>query len=118
MKNLFICYKKCSTCRKARNFLEDHQIEYEERDIKEENPSEKELKIWIEKSGLPIKRFFNTSGVKYRELKLKDKLETMTDEEKIKLLASDGMLVRRPILVTEDTVLVRFKEEDWKNQLL
>ena len=107
---LFICYPKCSTCRKAKTWLEDHNISYELRDIKEENPTAQELSDWQKKSGLPMKKFFNTSGMLYREMGLKDKLKTMTDQEMLDLLATDGMLVKRPILVTDDAVLVGFKE--------
>lgn len=114
MKYLFICYTKCSTCKKAKKWLEDNNIEFDERQIKENNPTENELKEWISKSRNPIKRFFNTSGNLYKELNLKDKLITMTEEDQIKLLATDGMLVKRPIVVGEDIVLVGFKEEEWE----
>ncbi len=114
MENLFICYSKCSTCKKARKWLDDKGISYLERDIKEDRPREEELAEWIARSGLPIKRFFNTSGVKYRELKLKDRLETMEDEEKIRLLSTDGMLVKRPLFISKDLVLVGFKEAEWE----
>ena len=111
---LFICYPKCSTCRKAKTWLEDHNISYELRDIKEENPTAQELSDWQKRSGLPLKKFFNTSGMLYREMGLKDKLKTMTDREMLDLLATDGMLVKRPILVTDDTVLVGFKEAEYQ----
>ena len=111
---LFICYPKCSTCRKAKTWLEDHNISYELRDIKEENPTAQELSDWQKKSGLPMKKFFNTSGMLYREMGLKDKLKTMTDQEMLDLLATDGMLVKRPILVTYDAVLVGFKEAEYQ----
>lgn len=111
---LFICYPKCSTCRKAKTWLEDHNISYELRDIKEENPTAQELSEWQKKSGLPMKKFFNTSGMLYREMGLKDKLKTMTDQEMLDLLATDGMLVKRPILVTDDAVLVGFKEAEYQ----
>ena len=111
---LFICYPKCSTCRKAKTWLEDHNISYELRDIKEENPTAQELSEWQKKSGLPLKKFFNTSGMLYREMGLKDKLKTMTDQEMLDLLATDGMLVKRPILVTDDAVLVGFKEAEYQ----
>lgn len=114
---LFVNYPKCSTCKKAKAFLDNHAINYEDRNIKEENPTEDELRIWIEKSGLDIKRFFNTSGLLYRSMGLKDKLDSMDDAQKIKLLATDGMLVKRPILVTDSTVLVGFKEKEWENVL-
>lgn len=112
---LLICYPKCSTCRKAQKFLEEGGIEYQYRDIKENNPSREELKEWHKKSGLPLKKFFNTSGKLYRENNMKDKIPNMTDEEQYKILASDGMMVKRPILVDGDKVLVGFKEEEWQN---
>ena len=108
---LFIEYPKCSTCQKAKKWLEAHQIAYEERDIKTENPSKEELKGWYEKSGLELKKFFNTSGMLYKSMQLKDKLPGMTEEEQLKLLGTDGMLVKRPILVGDDFVLTGFKEE-------
>ena len=109
----FICYPKCSTCQKAKKWLDEQGVEYTERHIVENNPTYDELKEWYMKSGLPLKKFFNTSGLKYKELRLKDKLPTMTDEEKVKLLASDGMLVKRPLIVEEDRILVGFKEKEW-----
>ncbi|MDD2446243.1 MAG: arsenate reductase family protein [Tissierellia bacterium] len=117
MKYLFICYPKCSTCNKAKKYLDESNIDYELRDIKKDNPNKDELKEWIEKSGLPIKKFFNTSGTIYKTLNLKDKLASMTDDEKVELLATDGMLVKRPILVGENKVLVAFKEAEWDNSL-
>ena len=111
---LFVCYPSCTTCKKAEKWLEDRKIPVEKRHIKEDNPSEAELRAWHERSGLPLKRFFNTSGLKYKELHLKDRLPEMSDEEKYALLATDGMLVKRPIVVTEDTVLVGFKEAEWE----
>lgn len=117
MSNLFLCYTRCSTCKKAKTWLEEKSIDFEERDIKTDNPTKEELKGWIEKSGLPIKRFFNTSGMVYRELNLKDKLKEMSDDEKIELLATDGMLVKRPIFVSEEGVLVAFKEKEWEDML-
>lgn len=114
---LFVCYPKCSTCRKAMKWLDENNLEYEFRDIKEDNPKVEDLKEWIEKSGLEIKKFFNTSGIIYRENKLKDKLPNMTDEEKIELLATDGMLVKRPLLITEDKVLIGFKEKEYEEKL-
>ena len=111
---LVLVYRKCSTCQKALKWLDENQVAYEERPIKEENPTEEELKEWYQKSGLPLKRFFNTSGNLYKELQLKDKLADMSEEEQIKLLASDGMLVKRPLLITEDYVCPGFKEADWK----
>ena len=115
---LYICYPKCSTCRKAQSWLDENGINYTLRDIKEDNPSYDELKQWYEKSGLPIKRFFNTSGKLYKEMQLKDKLPSMSEEEQLKLLASDGMLVKRPIAVTDDSVLVGFKEPEWSEKIL
>ena len=117
MKNLFIEYPKCSTCKKAKKWLEDNKIEFDDRHIIENNPTEDELKEWIQKSGKEIKKWFNTSGLKYKELSLKDKLPNLTDKEKIKILASDGMLVKRPILVTDKGILIGFKEEKWKEML-
>ena len=108
---LLVHYPKCSTCQKAKKWLEAHQIAYEERDIKTENPSKEELKGWYEKSGLELKKFFNTSGMLYKSMQLKDKLPGMTEEEQLKLLGTDGMLVKRPILVGDDFVLTGFKEE-------
>ena len=115
--NLFICYSKCSTCQKARKFLENHQIMFKERDIKNDNPTSEELKEWIEKSNLPVQKFFNTSGLIYKEWHLKEKLPNMTDEEKIDMLSSNGMLVKRPILVTENKVFVGFKEREYEELL-
>ena len=115
---LFICYPKCSTCQKAKKWLEANNIEYKERHIVEDNPTYEELKDWHSKSGLPLKKFFNTSGLLYKEMKLKDKLPAMSEEEQLKLLASNGMLVKRPLLVNGDTVLVGFKEEQWKAAVL
>lgn len=113
----FICYPKCTTCKKAQNWLDSKGIEYSLRNIKEENPTYEELKEWYGKSGLPLKKFFNTSGMLYRSMNLKDKLDDMTDEEKLRLLAGDGMLVKRPIIVTDDKVLVGFKEPEWEKLL-
>ena len=112
---LFLCYPKCSTCQKAKKWLEEHNINYIERNIAENNPSYEELKEWHARSGLPLKRFFNTSGLLYKEMKLKDKLPTMSEDEQLKLLATNGMLVKRPILIDEDTVLVGFKEAEWRS---
>lgn len=114
---LFVEYPKCTTCKKAKKWLDSQGISYEGRNIKEENPSADELRQWKEKSGLPLKRFFNTSGMLYREMGLKDKLPAMSEEEQYKLLAEDGMLVKRPILVMEDAVLVGFREKDWEEKL-
>lgn len=110
---LFIEYPKCSTCKKAKKYLEGHGIEFEDRHIVEENPTKEELAEWIRISGKPIKKFFNTSGMKYRELGLKDKLPEMSEEEQIELLASDGMLVKRPLLINGEMVLAGFKEAEW-----
>ena len=111
---LFICYPKCSTCVKARNWLSENKIEFEERNIKEQNPTYEELTEFYRKSGLPLKKFFNTSGILYKEMNLKDKLPQMTEEEMLKLLSTDGMLVKRPIAVADNTVLVGFKESEWE----
>ncbi len=113
----FICYPKCTTCRKAQKWLDDNGVEYELRDIKEDNPKFSELEKWYKISGLPLKRFFNTSGLLYRSMELKDKLPSMSEEEQLKLLASDGMLVKRPMLVGDDMVLVGFKESEWSEKL-
>lgn len=110
---LYICYSRCSTCKKAQKWLDEKGFNYDLRDIKTDNPTYEELKAWHEKSGLPLKRFFNTSGQLYKSMELKDKLATMSEEEQLKLLATDGMLVKRPIVVTEDSVLVGFKEKEW-----
>ena len=110
---LFIEYPKCSTCKKARKHLEELGVSFEDRHIVEENPTKEELTEWISVSGYPVKKFFNTSGMKYRELGLKDRLPQMTDEEKIELLATDGMLVKRPLLIDGDRILVGFKEAEW-----
>lgn len=113
----FICYPKCSTCQKAKKWLDEHNIQYTERHIAEENPSYDELEDWYKKSGLPLKRFFNTSGLVYRDLQLKDKLPSMSEEEQLKLLAGNGMLVKRPLVVDGETVLVGFKEAEWVERL-
>ena len=115
---LFIEYPKCSTCKKAKKWLKDNNINFEDRNIIEDTPTEKELKKWIIESKKDIKSFFNTSGMKYRELNLKEKLPQMTEEEKIKLLASDGMLIKRPLLIRKNMVLLGFKEKEWKEKLL
>ena len=112
----FICYPKCTTCQKARKWLDDNKIEYEFRDIKLDNPKLDELTEWHKKSGLPLKKFFNTSGLIYKSLDLKNKLPTMSEDEMLKLLASDGMLVKRPLLVGDGFVLVRFKETEWNER--
>lgn len=110
----FICYSKCTTCQKARKWLDANGVAYDERHIKDDHPSVDELRTWQKQSGLPLRKFFNTSGLQYKALQLKDKLPTMSEEEQFKLLASDGMLVKRPILVGDDFVLVGFKEDEWK----
>lgn len=112
--NLFIEYPKCSTCQKAKKWLDENEIKYEDRHIVEQNPTAEELTKWIKQSGFEIKKFFNTSGLKYKELNLKEKLPNMSDNEKIKLLASDGMLVKRPILISDKVVLLGFKEKEWE----
>lgn len=111
---LFVCYPKCTTCQKAKKWLEEQEMEFELRDIKEENPTKEELRGWYQKSRLPLKRFFNTSGMLYKEMKLKDRLPEMSEEEQLELLSTDGMLVKRPILVTEDKVLVGFRQKEWE----
>lgn len=118
MKPVFVCYEKCTTCQKAKKWLDSQEIAYTQRPIKEENPSAEELRAWREKSGLPLRKFFNTSGMKYRELQLKDKLPAMSDEEMLSLLASDGMLVKRPLLVTEERVIPGFKPDEWEKALI
>ena len=113
----FICYPKCTTCQRARKWLDENNVEYELRDIKLDNPALAELADWHNKSGLPLKKFFNTSGLLYRSLDLKNKLPEMTEEEMLKLLSTDGMLVKRPLLIGEDFVLVGFKEAEWTEKL-
>lgn len=113
----FICYPKCTTCQRAKKWLDDNKTEYTLRDIKENNPSLEELTAWHKTSGLPLKKFFNTSGLLYKSMELKDKLPTMPEEEQLKLLATDGMLVKRPIVVGEGFVLVGFKENEWSEKL-
>ena len=115
---LFLCYPKCSTCQKARKWLDERGIKYTERHIAEKNPTYDELKVWYQQSGLPIKKFFNTSGLVYKEMQLKDKLTSMSEEEQLMLLATNGMLVKRPMVITNDIVLVGFKEADWEGALL
>lgn len=115
---IFICYPKCTTCQKARKWLDEHQIAYELRDIKTENPTYGELAAWHERSGLPLRKFFNTSGLLYKSMALKDKLPSMSEEEMLRLLATDGMLVKRPLLIGEDFVLVGFKEAEWAGRLI
>ena len=118
MMYLFIHYPKCSTCQKAKKWLEAQGVAFEARHIVEENPTAEELSKWIAASGQPVKKFFNTSGMKYKELGLKDKLPSMTDEEQIALLATDGMLVKRPLVIGEEVVLAGFKEDKWAEALL
>ena len=113
----FICYPKCTTCQKALRWLDDNKIEYELRDIKEYNPSFEELTVWYKMSGLPLKKFFNTSGLLYKSMELKDKLPGMSEEEQLKLLATDGMLVKRPLVIGEEFVLVGFKESEWEGKI-
>ena len=114
---LFVEYPKCTTCKKAKKWLEDHKAEFDDRDIKLQNPTAEELKAWHQNSGLPLKRFFNTSGMLYKSMQLKEKLPDMSEEDQIRLLATDGILVKRPILVKEDQVLVGFKEAEWEKML-
>ncbi|MBQ8135175.1 MAG: arsenate reductase family protein [Clostridia bacterium] len=115
---LFIYYPRCTTCKKAKKWLDEHELEYTERDIKDENPTYEELADWLKTGGLPIKKFFNTSGMLYREMQLKDKLPEMTEEEMLHLLATDGMLVKRPLLIDGTTVLTGFREKEWEEKLL
>ena len=114
----FICYPKCSTCQKAKKWLDEQGVEYTERHIVENNPTYDELKEWYMKSGLPLKKFFNTSGLLYKEMNLKERLPTMSEDEQLKLLATNGMLVKRPLVVKEDLVLVGFKEAEWDEKLI
>lgn len=118
MSITFIQYAKCSTCQKAKKWLDDHQIAYIDRPIREENPTAEELAKWQKMSGLPLKKFFNTSGMLYKSMALKDKLPQMTEEEQLALLATDGMLVKRPLVIGNDFVLVGFKEKEWEQVLL
>lgn len=117
MKPIALCYPKCGTCQKAEKWMKSNGIDYTYRPIKEENPSKEELKGWIAKSGLPISKFFNTSGLLYKEFNMKDKVKTLSDDELVNILASNGLIVKRPILVTSDKVLVGFKEDEWKATL-
>ena len=114
MSKIFVNYHKCSTCKRAEKFLKENKVEFVNRNIVEENPTAEELSLWMDKSGLEPRKFFNTSGVLYREMNLKDKIKTMSKEEMIEILSTNGMLVKRPLLVTEDIVLVGFKEENYK----
>ena len=113
----FLCYPKCTTCQKAQKWLDEKNVKYKVRDIKEEHPSYEELSLWYQKSGLPLKRFFNTSGLLYKKLELKDKLPQMSEEEQLRLLATDGMLVKRPIIIKGDFVTTGFKESEWASVL-
>ena len=113
-----LCYPKCSTCQKALKWLDEKGVQYTVRNIKEENPSDEELSYWYKNSGLPLKRFFNTSGLLYKSMELKDKLPTMSEDEQLKLLSSDGMLVKRPLLISENFVLTGFKEKEWEENLM
>ena len=115
---IFICYPKCSTCLKAEKYLQEHNIEYTKRDIKTDNHTAGELRSWQKNSGLPLKKFFHTSGLQYKALGLKDKLPQLNEEEQLQLLAADGMLVKRPLLLTDGNVLVGFKETEWAEKLL
>lgn len=114
---LFVYYPKCGTCMKAKKWLDEKGIEYEMRDIRQDNPDAAELKEWWQKSGLPLKKFFNTSGNLYKSMNLKDKLSQMSEEEQIRLLSQDGMLVKRPVLVTDSAVLTGFREKEWEELL-
>ena len=114
---LFVCYPKCSTCQKAKAWLDERGISYELRDIKTDNPTAEELTLWYRKSGLPLKKFFNTSGLQYKALGLKDKLSAMSEEEQLELLSTDGMLVKRPLLIGEDFVRVGFRQPEWEETL-
>lgn len=114
MSFLFIEYPKCSTCQKAKKWLTENNIDFTDRNIVEQNPTVEELSTWFKQSGLPLKRFFNTSGMLYKEQNLKDKLPTMSEEEQLKLLASNGMLVKRPLLIGEDKILIGFRPDDWE----
>lgn len=113
----FICYPKCTTCQKAKKWLDDNKIKYEQRDIKENNPTFDELSEWFKMSGLPLKKFFNTSGLLYKSMELKNKLPNMSEEEQLTLLSTDGMLVKRPILIGENFVLIGFKEKEWSEKI-
>ena len=115
---LFVCYPKCTTCQKAQKWLDANSVAYEVRHIKDDNPTIDELKAWQKRSGLPLRKFFNTSGLQYKALNLKDRLPTMSEEEQFALLASDGMLVKRPLVVTDDAVLTGFREAEWEQKLL
>lgn len=115
---IFICYPACSTCKKARAFLDENNLSYEIRDIKQNNPTYEELKLWHQQSGLPLKKFFNTSGLVYKSMELKNKLPNMTEEEQLRLLSTDGMLVKRPILVDENRIFIGFNSKEWEQLFL
>lgn len=115
---LFIQYPPCSTCKKAKNWLDENGVKYDLRNIKEENPTYDELKEWYKRSGLPLKRFFNTSGMLYKSMELKNKLDDMSEEEQLKLLATDGMLVKRPLIIADDFILVGFRQKEWEDKLI
>ena len=114
---IFLEYPRCTTCKKAKKWLEEHNVSFTDRDIKLENPTAEELRTWYTSSNLPLKKFFNTSGNLYKELGLKDKLATMSEDEQLNLLATDGMLVKRPLIITEEFVLIGFKEQEWEDKL-
>ena len=114
---IFLEYPRCTTCKKAKKWLEEHNVSFTDRDIKLENPTAEELRTWYTRSNLPLKKFFNTSGNLYKELGLKDKLATMSEDEQLNLLATDGMLVKRPLIITEEFVLIGFKEHEWEDKL-
>lgn len=115
---LVLVYRKCSTCQKALKWLEEHQVDFTERPIVDENPTYEELKVWYEKSGLPLKKFFNTSGLLYKDMGLKDKLSDMTEDEQLELLSANGMLVKRPLVVGDDFVLTGFREKEWEEKMI
>ncbi len=117
MKVVFIEYPKCSTCKKAKAFLENKNIEYEDRNIVEKNPTASELEEWIKTNNIPVNKFFNTSGILYRQMELSKKLPNMSDKEKIEILSSNGMLVKRPLLILKDKILIGFKEKEWENEI-
>lgn len=114
---IFLEYPRCTTCKKAKKWLEEHNVSFTDRDIKLDNPTAEELRTWYTRSNLPLKKFFNTSGNLYKELALKDKLATMSEDEQLNLLATDGMLVKRPLIITEEFVLIGFKEQEWEDKL-
>lgn len=117
MNILFLEYPSCSTCKKAKQWLDAHQIVYTDRHIKEQNPTKEELSLWYQRSGLPLKKFFNTSGLLYKSMGLKDKLPTMSEEEQLSLLATDGMLIKRPLIISDSFILIGFKESEWAEKL-